>query len=344
MRAKRSGWLAGIGIACSLMVTAAAESQTRSGSDRPGSILMFPKVVRSGTRDTIIQITNTGNSLNNVHCFYLEGPQSSAPNATCQAVDFELLLTRQQPTQWRVSSGRRVDPTDAFADPQAGFDPGLIPPLPSGFEGALVCVEVDSNGDPLGQNRLKGEATILDANGNDVSKYNGFALAKSGGNNDADLALNGTEYETCPATLYLNFSPRGSLDPVIEALGNANLNSFIGTNLTLLPCDLDFRNGVRTNGTVSFLVRDEFESPFSGSFPFQCWTSIDLGTGGLSQFRSTLLTGGAIGTIFAQATLSPTRPVVGVAESFHQDQAGVTAAAATNLHTTGSAAATIRLP
>ncbi len=346
MRRKRSGWLAGVGFVAALALAAASEGQTRSGSDRPGSILMFPKVVRSASRDTIVQITNTGNSVNYVHCFYLEGPQSQAANAACQAVDFELVLTRQQPTQWRASQGRRVSPGDAFGSPQAGYDPGLIPPLPQGFEGALVCVEVNSNGEPFGQNRLKGEATIVDDGTGDVSKYNAFALAKSGGDTDNNLNLDGSDYETCPATLHLNFSPWGSLDPVIEDFGNANLNSFISTNLVLLPCDLDFRNGTRTNGTVSFLVRDEFESPFSGSFPFRCWTSIDLGSpsSGLSQFRSTLLTGGAIGTIFAQAQLTPTRPLVGVAESFHTDQAGVTGAAATNLHTSGSANATVRLP
>jgi hypothetical protein len=307
---------------------------------------MFPKVVRTATRDTVVQITNTGNMVNNVHCFYLEEPQSSGPGAACQAVDFELVLTRQQPTQWQVSAGRRVDPTDAFRSSGAGFDPGLIPPLPLGFEGALVCVEVDSDGAPTGQNRLKGEATIVDVQSGDVSKYNAFALAKAGGNNDSDLSLNGTEYETCPGALHLNFSPWGSLDPVIEAFGNASLNSSISTNLVLLPCNLDFRNGTRTSGTVGFLVRDEFESPFSGSFAFRCWTSVDLGSpsSGLSQFRSTLVPGGSIGTIFAQARFNPSSPVIGVAESFHQDAVGVTGAAATNLHTSGSAAATIRLP
>jgi hypothetical protein len=222
----------------------------------------------------------------------------------------------------------------------------LIPPLPSGFEGALVCVEVDGNGDPYGQNRLKGEATIVDVQSGDVSKYNAFALAKAGGNNDSDLSLNGTEYETCPRALHLNFSPWGSLDPVIEAFGNASLNSSISTNLVLLPCDLDFRNGTRTSVEVSAVIHDEFETRRSQGFSFRCWTSVDLGSpsSGLSQFRSTLLSGGSIGTIFAQARFNPSSPVIGVAESFHQDAAGVTGAAATNLHTSGSATATIRLP
>lgn len=344
MRALGRSWLLGMGSLCILGAAAVTHAQTRSGSDRPGSILMFPKVVRSATRDTIIQITNTGNNINWVHCFYLSAPDGSG---YCGATDFELVLTRQQPTQWRVSQGRRVDPTDPFGSQAAGFDPGLIPPVPPGFQGALVCVEVDQNGNPFGQNRLKGEVTILDDANGDVAKYNAFGLAAVDGSQDNRLNLDDTEYETCPGQLTLNFSPRGSLDPVIEDLGNANLNSFISTNLTLLSCNIDLQAGVRSNGTVSFIVYDEFESPFSGSFPYQCWSSIDLGntpqtTG---QFRSTLLSGGAINTIFAQAQLRPSGAgVVAVAESAHADSVGVTGTAASNLHTGGSAVGTVRLP
>lgn len=344
MRALRRSWLLGMGFTCILGAAAVTHAQTRSGGDRPGSILMFPKVVRSASRDTIIQITNTGNSINWVHCFYLSAPDGSG---YCGATDFELVLTRQQPTQWRVSQGRRVDPSDPFGNPGAGFDPGLIPPVPPGFQGALVCVEVDSNGNPFGQNRLKGEVTVLDDSNGDVAKYNAFALAALGPSQDNPLNLNNSEYETCPGQLTLNFSPRGSLDPVIEDLGNASLNSFISTNLTMLSCNLDLQAGVRSNGTVSFVVYDEFESPFSGSFPYQCWSTIDLGntpqtTG---QFRSVLLPGGAIHTIFAQARLTPSGAgLVAVAESAHADQAGVVGTAASNLHTAGSAVGTVRLP
>ena len=344
MRALYRSWLLGIGMLCVFAGAAGSQAQqTRAGTDRPGSILMFPKVVRTAQRDTIVQITNTGNSINWVHCFYLSAPDGSG---YCGAVDFELVLTRQQPTQWRVSQGRRVDPTDSFGSDGAGFDPGLIPPVPPGFQGALVCVEVDANGAPLGQNRLKGEVTIMDDSTGDVSKYNAFAVAARSSSVDNPLDLDDIEYETCPGSLTLNFSPRGSLDPVIEGLGNAILNSFIATNLTLLSCNLDLAAGVRSKGTVSYIVYDEFESPFSGSFPHQCWTTIDLGntpqtTG---QFRSTLLTGGAIATIFAQAQLTLPTGLVGVAESFHIDQAGVTGSAASNLHTGGARSAAIRLP
>jgi hypothetical protein len=177
MRALYRSWLLGIGMLCVFAGAAGSQAQqTRSGTDRPGSILMFPKVVRTGQRDTIVQITNTGNSINWVHCFYLSAPDGSG---YCGAVDFELVLTRQQPTQWRVSQGRRVDPTDSFGSAGAGFDPGLIPPVPPGFQGALVCVEVDANGNPLGQNRLKGEVTIMDDSTGDVSKYNAIRRGSS---------------------------------------------------------------------------------------------------------------------------------------------------------------------
>ncbi|MCX8072012.1 MAG: hypothetical protein N3C12_06120 [Candidatus Binatia bacterium] len=345
MSALKRSWLLGIGTLCILGAAAAAPAQqTRSGTDRPGSILMFPKVVRSASRDTIVQITNTGNSINWVHCFYLSAPDGSG---YCGATDFELVLTRQQPTQWRVSQGRRVDPSDAFGAPGAGFDAGLIPPVPPGFRGSLVCVEVDANGDPLAQNRLKGEVTILDDSNGDVAKYNAFALAARGLSVNNPLNLDDSEYERCPNQLTLNFSPRGSLDPVIEDLGNASLNSFISTNLTLLSCNVDLQAGVRSNGIVSFVVYDEFESPFSGVFPYQCWSSIDLGntpqtTG---QFRSTLLSGGAINTIFAQARLVVSGAgAVAVAESAHADQAGRVGTAASNLHTGGGAVGIIRLP
>src|SRR5215470_14737888 len=78
-------------------------------TERPSSVLLFPKVVN--TSDTIIQITNTTNLLVNVHCFYVNG-QSFGGVPIWQITDFELVLTRQQPTHWSVGNGRAVDPTD----------------------------------------------------------------------------------------------------------------------------------------------------------------------------------------------------------------------------------------
>jgi hypothetical protein len=335
MRARQSGWLKAVGVGCLL---AAAGAQAQTNTDRPGSILMFPKVVQDGLRDTKIQITNTGNMINRVHCLYLNGSPGRTGAPQCTSVDFDLSLTRQQPTQWMVSMGRPVNPSDA----NNGYDPGLIPPVPPGFIGALVCMEVDVDGIQLAQNRLKGEATLVRAANGDVSKYNAVASPAGALVRDNILSLNDGEYERCPSDLRLNFIPDGSLDPVIEAHGAGGGLSSVATNLTLLPCDLDFQNGVRTSGTVAFEVFDEFEVGFSGSFPVGCWTSFNIGT--LAQFRS-LLQGGSIPTLYANAALTSTVPLVGVAEAFHADSQGVVAAAAWNVHNAlGTDNAIIRLP
>ena len=45
----------------------AADTTTEQSS----SILIFPKVVFDGSRDTVIQISNTSNSMVHAHCFYV---------------------------------------------------------------------------------------------------------------------------------------------------------------------------------------------------------------------------------------------------------------------------------
>ena len=41
-------------------------------TEKSASILVFPKVIADGNRDTIIQITNTSNSIQYAHCFYVD--------------------------------------------------------------------------------------------------------------------------------------------------------------------------------------------------------------------------------------------------------------------------------
>ncbi len=42
-------------------------------TEQSASILIFPKVIADGVRDTVIQITNTTNSMRFAHCFYVNG-------------------------------------------------------------------------------------------------------------------------------------------------------------------------------------------------------------------------------------------------------------------------------
>jgi hypothetical protein len=283
-------------------------------NDRPGSILIFPKVVSSATRDTTIRISNTGNLTNEIRCFYLNGE-------TCGSIDFDLTLTKQQPTHWDVSSGRAVNLLDEFASSGAGLDPGSIPPS-ADFEGSLVCVEVVDDV-PVAQNKLKGEAIIRDASG-EASSYNATVLTSgsAAGNSDNRLVLDGNEYAQCATEHRIDFIPNTDpgLDPVLGP------ESSVVTNVTVLPCDLDFSRRRATDVVLNATLWNEFESQTSGpDTTFSCWTSFSIDPASLNPDPTT----------FATVEYSASSPVVMVVESFHTDEFGATGSAAGNVHNAG---------
>ena len=55
--------------AFTLVGVGAARAQI--STERPGSILIFPKVINAS--DTLIQITNTSNTTAYAHCYYING-------------------------------------------------------------------------------------------------------------------------------------------------------------------------------------------------------------------------------------------------------------------------------
>jgi len=311
----------GVGLATSSPVMAGVDP------DRPGSILIFPKVVNTATRDTTLRIGNVGNLTNQVRCFYLNG-------TTCGSVDFDLTLTKQQPTQWNVSEGRAVNVFDPFGSTGAGLDPGLIPPVPAGFEGAVVCVEVVDDV-PVAQNKLRGEAVIRDISGStsrNTSTYNAIAITSGTGSSDSNntLQLDASEYSQCNRQHRIDFTPDAipGLDPVLGATSN------VVTNVTVLPCDLDFSRRTPTAVTLNARLWNEFETETSSSASLSCWGTFAINPAPL-----------APPTTFATIEYTANRPVVMVVESVYTDTGiGASATAARNVHTTGSPAnATIRL-
>ncbi|MFN8627119.1 MAG: hypothetical protein U0587_14195 [Candidatus Binatia bacterium] len=119
-------------------------AQADVASDKPGAVLIFPKIVvdtsgvlSGGVRtDTEIQLTNTSNSVIAAHCFIIDmtsrcsndgtactaaaaanglppGEGGCAVGASCLAPctpkvvenDFPLLLTKRQPISWKASEG-----------------------------------------------------------------------------------------------------------------------------------------------------------------------------------------------------------------------------------------------
>ncbi|GIW40076.1 MAG: hypothetical protein KatS3mg076_0653 [Candidatus Binatia bacterium] len=271
-------------------------------TERSASILVFPKVLANGTRDTIVQISNTSNSLVRAHCFYVNGalldptqPQGPLNPPLWQEVDFDIVLTKQQPTHWTVSEGRRVNPLDEPCGPgnsdcdDAGFDPGLVPPVVPDFTGELKCVEVDASGAPVAGNHLKGEATLVTLGSGDVSKYNAIGILGTNNNGDGTLVLGGgqcagggalqgavctsdeqcgesapcaIEYNACPQTWVVNHPADGAIPFGFPP-------AF--TELTVVPCTQNFETQVPTSVTLQFLTTDVFESQFSVSTTIRCW-------------------------------------------------------------------------
>ncbi|MFQ5666482.1 MAG: hypothetical protein ACE5I7_08625 [Candidatus Binatia bacterium] len=373
--ARRLGWRWGMAVSLVLAVSAAT-AWADVTTERSSSILIFPKVLfdTTGTQtggipvDTIIQISNTSNSMVFAHCFYVNASPvdpTRAPGSTnpreWQEVDFDVFLTKQQPTHWLVSAGRRINPVDnqgcSVDCSNAGFDPGAIPPVPDHFTGELKCIEVDSSGAPINGNHLKGEATIVTLDGRaDTSKYNAIGLLGlntdlNANNGDDTLCLgggatpgcpNGAEYNGCPQRVILDHFAENATDPVVEALGNGASRVF--TELTIVPCSEDFENQIPATVTVQFLMINEFEQTFSTSAPVTCWANLRLSQiGSIGRIFDVSL----LGTRFVQTRMTapdfdgsgnPMSGFVGITEEFHQQPTSTTpivSRAALNLHGEG---------
>jgi len=281
-------------------------------TEQSASILVFPKVIADGTRDTIIQITNTSNNMVHAHCFYVNGalttpgsPQSSRNPPLCLETDFDIWLTKQQPTFWTVSQGRRA--CSALGCPPNGY-PGIapavsIPPVAPDFTGELKCIQVDSSGEPLSGNALKGEATIGTRLTQDVTKYNAIGV-KGYNTNDQDTVLclgsstaslpsscpKGREYEACPAGWLLDHPSTQSGAPFPGAP-----EVYAGTNLTIVPCTENFETQSPTQVTMQFDVVNEYEQHLSTSTTVTCWASWDLGSSSTNDFLRTFQAGVAGG-------------------------------------------------
>lgn len=307
-----------IGLVVAVLVGVLASGATAEvTTERSASILVFPKVIADGTRDTIIQITNTSNSMVHAHCFYVNGaltfpdlPPGPGNPPLWIEIDFDIWLTRQQPTYWVVSQGRLVNPADPVCTrlnlscPDAGIDPGRVPPVVPDFTGELKCIEVDSSGAPLSGNHLKGEATLVtsdvcnpDTNTcvlsggecedtedctplHDIAKYNALGVIGNDRNNqDAVLCLggeataecpDGAEYNACPHTWILNHIADGAASPFL------NGDSSVATDITVVPCSQNFETQIPTTVKLQFSIINEFEQAFSASTSVTCWAEHQL--------------------------------------------------------------------
>jgi len=310
---KRSPWLHGLGVLLAILVVSGGHARADVTTDQSGSIVVFPKVISDGTRDTLVQLTNRSNMQAQVHCFYINTMGACSVTSTtscridtdcpgteqciraCQEQDFDLLLTAQQPTIWRASTGRLqtlLGPTCSIGGPPCscfptpsgtqacpGTAPGTggegsnaVKPVGTAFLGELKCVQVDPSFDiPSGQNSLLGEAVIETLPTGQISEYNALTIsALAGLNGDDDLNLNNGEYNACPNNLRLNHFAEGAT----EAFSDAT----VSTELALVPCtELLEQLAAATPGTSAaprstghMIITNEMEQTFSADVDVDC--------------------------------------------------------------------------
>lgn len=323
--------LAAVGIVAG---AAHADVTTEKGS----SILVFPKVRADSQFDTVIEITNTSNSMTYAQCYYVNDYQSWSK------IDFHIWLTKQQPTQWVVSSGRRFDPSCGFGASCSGFAPGFVPPLPE-FEGELKCIQTNENGDPIKGNHLKGVATLVavstsgaDARGlarteGDIASYNAVGIRGTASQVVTNpLLLDGNQYEACPAQIILDHVASGATDPISGGT--------VYTELTLVPCSQDFENAQSGVSTIQFVVYNEYEQRFSASTTVDCFLNVEVaGIDTTTTPANSVFSRNVLGTDVASAVITPVPGhggLIGVAERVTVLSPGVVARSAYNLHTQGS--------
>lgn len=331
-----SGLIAGLAVLALVGLRAEAQDLEVTSTE-PGSIVVFPKVIADGTRDTILMLTNTSNMMVYVHCeatngigrcagspdpdnqvYYcnsdeecldVEAPDESILEnvgpceLTCQPEDFEFALTAQQPTFWRVSTGRVQDPnlasgnscSDAgnsqmcpgfFLAPADNQGAGANVPGQEAFRGEVRCFQVDVNGALVTGNALKGEAFLEDlaTDGSGTGNLSGYnSINVEGGETPADqnvATLDGVEYARCPGALTFDTLAPGQSDPISSA--------DVEVEFSFVPCTYNTVNP--TSFRVQFFTYDEQEAVQSGGDVRACWANYTGSlTGGIMDRTSTYI-------------------------------------------------------
>jgi len=322
---KRSPWLNGLGAMLMAMALWGAQAQADVSSDKPGSVVIWPKVISDGTRDTVITLTNTRNETAYAHCEYVQAlglcsitgdfcdPQATVLDSPglCPAVtgnfcisqwqsaDFDVVLTRQQPTLWRVSTGRIANPfllspgicEDIPGVPPRQSCPGLfligqVPPAPDQpFRGELRCIQVAADGTALPANGLKGEAVIETlpteeiAVQTQISKYNSINIQGSlAPAIEGLIRLNDIEYNACPESVEVTHYAPGAQVLSVPEIDTTCVGTGcpVNTEITLVPCRADFINEIGARFATDIRYTNEFEQTLSVEPTFDCWANFDL--------------------------------------------------------------------
>ncbi len=166
--------LAALIVLAASALAGAAPTNVGVSDQKAGSVLAFPYYTSLGSSDTRLTISNTGNSSNNVHMFFI--------GADCAQADQYICLT---------------------ANASASFLASEYDPSNSGY---LLAVSVDDRGTPISNNSLIGNAFVND--GNYVGNYGAEAFwsklpfmrptSRISADMTATLNFDGTFYDYLP--------------------------------------------------------------------------------------------------------------------------------------------------
>jgi hypothetical protein len=319
------------GLALGIRIFAAqSPAEAKTTSDQAAAILYWPKIVvdSSNSTDTLIRLSNTNATLmKQAHCYYIDANSHCSNNPsqvcngscagagvcvqTCSEIDFDILLTKDQPLAWFASAGlhhgefplevpgvcKTGPPSVCTSDFQCPAGPGggcqkLQNNLGSGipavaedpFVGSLVCVQYDPSSNAPGpdQNLTSGNALIGEAT---IERTATPALAPAG----VDLASynavglrykGGIEAPAVPSNQLLLDGVQYESCPT-TLIVDQQFDVVTGTDqqvtdLTLVPCGTDFLTQTWGSVTAQFVVFNEFEQRFSTSRGVDCFLETQL--------------------------------------------------------------------
>ena len=368
---------------------ASSPARAATSSDEPAAIVVWPKIVVDTQgkftggevrTDTVVQLSNVDTvNAKEAHCFYINGNSHCAnnPALVCESasdcpsgtsgfaacvpgwseVDFDIIITSEQPLAWNASEGlQRGDfpleartchsgiatghPCNSDADCagiagsclplQTNIGSG-IPPVPEDpFVGELKCIQYALTNPPVpdqtaGSNKLKGEATIESVVAGpsqpiglvDVAKYNAVGLK-----------FDAAEAGVPPNELHMD-GVQYEACPTTLLLNfffeSADLIFPNTGDLTLVPCGDDFLDQIPGKVTAQFLVFNEFEQRFSTSRLVDCFFESRLGNIDTPNADRSIFSFNVAGTIAGQARIrgvgnAPTgRGLLGVGRLFVED-------------------------
>ncbi|MGD9762973.1 MAG: hypothetical protein AB7V27_04580 [Candidatus Binatia bacterium] len=342
-----------------------------------------PPVLLGGvTTDTLIQITNINQAESiNVHCWWVNANKHCATptgaicetNADCVAqeaplpcqqdwgvTNFEFTLTPGQPIGFLASEG--LNPIPCSSGTCIGLASGAVLAVPEDpFRGELKCLQVSDSDEPVDQNDLKVEATIVSHDSDSdpavttAAAYNGvgFRSVDVGSQAATDPICLGSAPSEAPGCAG-NYAPCPNVLHLEHFFENANtgLGSFATTELTLVPCSEDLGDPAASEAfsvTAQMLVYNEFEQRFSTSASVQCYKSVrlsDIDTQpGVSNDQFSIFAVGVQGTIVGQTRIKGVSNgggrlgfgIIGVANENHSATVGgtVVSTAAFNLQHVG---------